>query len=101
MLRLLKFVFVFTFALLQIALVPIANAKPIRQYTEIEREDLKMLLGEKLYNQPGGGCWSCHGAEGMKADGVTEGRGLRGINHRIVKIQESQKSMAVNTVLNV
>ena len=72
MLSLLKFVFVCAFALLQIAFIPVAIAKPIRQYMEIEREDLKMLLGEKLYNQPGGGCWSCHGAEGMKADGVTE-----------------------------
>ena len=72
MLGLLKFVFVFTFALLQITLIPVATAKPIRQYMEIDREDLKMLLGEKLYNQPGGGCWSCHGAKGIKADGVTE-----------------------------
>ena len=72
MFYLLKSSFVFTFALLQIFLSYEVTAKPIRQYMEIDREDLKMLLGEKLYNQPGGGCWSCHGAEGMKLEGVTE-----------------------------
>ena len=72
MLYLLKSSFVFSFALLQIFFSYEVTAKPIRQYMEIDREDLKMLLGEKLYNQPGGGCWSCHGAEGMKLEGVTE-----------------------------
>ena len=72
MLSLLKICLIFTFALLQIVLIPVATAKPIRQYMEIEREDLKMLLGEKLYNQPGGGCWSCHGTKGMKLDGVSD-----------------------------
>ena len=72
MLYLLKSFFVFSFVLLQIFFSYEVTAKPIRQYMEIDREDLKMLLGEKLYNQPGGGCWSCHGAEGMKLAGVTE-----------------------------
>ena len=44
------------------------EANPIRQYIEIDRADLKLLIGEKIYNQPGDGCWSCHGAEGMKVD---------------------------------
>jgi len=43
-----------------------AVANPVRQYVEIDREDLKLLIGEKIYNQPGDGCWSCHGAEGIK-----------------------------------
>ena len=43
-----------------------AVANPIRKYVEIDREDLKLLIGEKIYNQAGDGCWSCHGAEGMK-----------------------------------
>lgn len=43
-------------------------ANPVRQYTEIDKADLKLLIGEKIYNQPGDGCWSCHGAEGMKVD---------------------------------
>ena len=47
-------------------------ANPVRQYIEIDRADLKLLIGEKLYNQPGDGCWSCHGAEGIKADGVSD-----------------------------
>ena len=72
MLYLLKSFFVFSFVLLQIFFSYEVTAKPIRQYMEIDREDLKMLLGEKLYNQPGGGCWSCHGVEGMKLEGVTE-----------------------------
>ena len=48
------------------------EANPVRQYVEIDRADLKLLIGEKLYNQPGDGCWSCHGAEGIKADGVSD-----------------------------
>ena len=44
------------------------EANPIRQYIEIDRADLKLLIGEKIYNQPGDGCWSCHGATGMKVD---------------------------------
>ena len=48
------------------------EAKPVRQYMEIDRADLKLLIGEKLYNQPGDGCWSCHGTAGIKADGVTD-----------------------------
>ena len=43
-------------------------ANPVRQYIEIDKADLKLLIGEKIYNQPGDGCWSCHGAEGMKVD---------------------------------
>ena len=43
-------------------------ANPVRQYTEIDKADLKLLIGEKIYNQPGDGCWSCHGAEGMRVD---------------------------------
>ncbi len=46
--------------------VAIVEANPVRQYMEIDRADLKLLIGEKLYNQPGDGCWSCHGAEGIK-----------------------------------
>ena len=53
-----------------LSLFVVANveANPIRQYIEIDRADLKLLIGEKIYNQPGDGCWSCHGAEGMKVD---------------------------------
>ena len=52
--------------------VAYVGANPVRQYMEIDRADLKLLIGEKLYNQPGDGCWSCHGAEGIKADGVSD-----------------------------
>ena len=45
------------------------EANPVRQYMEIDRADLKLLIGEKLYNQPGDGCWSCppwtNGATGV------------------------------------
>ena len=53
-----------------LSLFVVANveANPIRQYIEIDRADLKLLIGEKIYNQPGDGCWSCHGAEGMKVN---------------------------------
>ena len=44
----------------------------LMEFLSIDRADLKLLIGEKLYNQPGDGCWSCHGAEGIKADGVSD-----------------------------
>ena len=47
-------------------------ANPIRSYSEIENIELKLAIGKKIYNQPGDGCWSCHGAEGVKADGVNQ-----------------------------
>ena len=55
-------------AVLSLFVVANVEANPIRQYIEIDRADLKLLIGEKIYNQPGDGCWSCHGAEGMKVD---------------------------------
>ena len=67
-----KVLFICIFVSLQNYVTEQVLAKPVRQYIEIEREDLKISLGEKLYNQPGDGCWSCHGAEGMKMSGVTE-----------------------------
>ena len=44
------------------------NAKPIKEYVELERNDLALFIGEKIYNQPGDGCWSCHGTTGIKID---------------------------------
>ncbi len=43
-------------------------AKPIKDYVELERNDLALLIGEKIYNQPGDGCWSCHGSTGIKIE---------------------------------
>ena len=44
------------------------TAKPIKEYVDLDREDLALFIGEKIYNQPGDGCWSCHGSTGMKTD---------------------------------
>ena len=44
------------------------EAKPIKEYVELDREDLALLIGEKIYNQPGDGCWSCHGSTGIKTE---------------------------------
>ena len=55
-----------------LSVVTTVEANPVRRYMEIDRADLKLLIGEKLYNLPGDGCWSCHGAEGIKADGVSD-----------------------------
>ena len=43
-------------------------AKPIKEYVDLDREDLALFIGEKIYNQPGDGCWSCHGSTGMKTE---------------------------------
>ena len=43
-------------------------AKPVKKYIELEREDLALIIGEKIYNQPGDGCWSCHGSKGIKIE---------------------------------
>ena len=44
------------------------TAKPIKEYVDLDREDLALFIGEKIYNQPGDGCWSCHGSTGVKTD---------------------------------
>ena len=41
------------------------TAKPIKEYVDLDREDLALFIGEKIYNQPGDGCWSCHGSTGV------------------------------------
>ena len=63
-----KFILSALATVLPLFVVANVEANPIRQYIEIDRADLKLLIGEKIYNQPGDGCWSCHGAEGMKVD---------------------------------
>ena len=63
-----KFILSALATVLSLFVVATVEANPIRQYIEIDRADLKLLVGEKIYNQPGDGCWSCHGAEGMKVD---------------------------------
>ena len=63
-----KFILSALATVLSLFVVANVKANPIRQYIEIDRADLKLLIGEKIYNQPGDGCWSCHGAEGMKVD---------------------------------
>ena len=63
-----KFILSALATVLSLFVVGNVEANPIRQYIEIDRADLKLLIGEKIYNQPGDGCWSCHGAEGMKVD---------------------------------
>ena len=60
-----KFILSALATVLSLFVVANVEANPIRQYIEIDRADLKLLIGEKIYNQPGDGCWSCHGAEGM------------------------------------
>ena len=47
-------------------------ANPIREYKEIDNFELKLAIGKKIYNQPGDGCWSCHGAEGAKSGAVDQ-----------------------------
>ena len=44
------------------------TAKPIKEYVDLDREDLALFIGEKIYNQPGDGCWSCHGSTGVKTE---------------------------------
>ena len=61
-----KFILSALATVLSLFVVANVEANPIRQYIEIDRADLKLLIGEKIYNQPGDGCWSCQGAEGMK-----------------------------------
>ena len=63
-----KFILSALASVLSLFVVANVEANPIRQYIEIDRADLKLLIGEKIYNQPGDGCWSCHGAEGMKVN---------------------------------
>ena len=63
-----KFILSALATVLSLFVVANVEANPIRQYIEIDRADLKLIIGEKIYNQPGDGCWSCHGAEGMKVD---------------------------------
>ena len=63
-----KFILSALATVLSLFVVANVEANPIRQYIEIDRADLKLLIGEKIYNQPGDGCWSCHGAEGMKVN---------------------------------
>ena len=63
-----KFILSALATVLSLFVVANVEANPIRQYIEIDRADLKLLIGEKIYNQPGDGCWSCHGAAGMKVD---------------------------------
>ena len=67
--NLLKFLFFSNAILLLLGSFGFCFANPIREYFEIENVELKLAIGEKIYNQPGDGCWSCHGAEGVKADG--------------------------------
>ena len=70
--NLLKFLFLSNTMLLLLGLFTLFYANPIREYFEIDNAELKLAIGEKIYNQPGDGCWSCHGAEGVKADGVNQ-----------------------------
>ena len=42
--------------------------KPVKDYVTLERADLALVIGERIYNQPGDGCWSCHGSKGNKVD---------------------------------
>jgi hypothetical protein len=67
-----KFILLALVLMFPLFVVTNVEANPVRQYMEIDRADLKLIIGEKLYNQPGDGCWSCHGAEGIKADGVSD-----------------------------
>ena len=70
--NLLKFLF-FSFALLLIVgQYTLGFANPIREYHEIDNFELKLAIGKKIYNQPGDGCWSCHGAEGAKLNAVDQ-----------------------------
>ena len=70
--NLLKFLFFSNTLLFLLGSLAFCFANPIREYSEIENVELKLAIGKKIYNQPGDGCWSCHGAEGVKADGVNQ-----------------------------
>ena len=71
MLSSLKILLASNIILALISSLGIALANPIREYKEIDNIELKLEIGKKIYNQAGDGCWSCHGAEGIKADGVS------------------------------
>ena len=70
--NLLKFLFFSNTLFFLLGSLAFCFANPIREYSEIENVELKLSIGKKIYNQPGDGCWSCHGAEGGKADGVNQ-----------------------------
>ena len=70
--NLLKFLFFSNTLFFLLGSLAFCFANPIREYSEIENVELKLSIGKKIYNQPGDGCWSCHGAEGVKADGVNQ-----------------------------
>lgn len=71
MLSSLKILLASNIILALISSLGIAHANPIRQYKEIDNIELKLEIGKKIYNQAGDGCWSCHGAEGIKTDGIS------------------------------
>ena len=62
-----RFIYV-SFCMLLLVSINCANSKPIREYLELDNAEIKLLIGEKIYNQPGDGCWSCHGSKGIKID---------------------------------
>ena len=70
--KLIKFSFFCNALLLMLMSFEFGFANPIREYKEIDNFELKLAIGKKIYNQPGDGCWSCHGAEGVKADGISQ-----------------------------
>lgn len=70
--KLTKFSFFCNALLLMLMSFEFGFANPIREYKEIDNFELKLAIGKKIYNQPGDGCWSCHGAEGVKADGISQ-----------------------------
>ena len=41
------------------------EAKSINEYVSIDNEEILFEIGKMIYNQPGDGCTSCHGTDGM------------------------------------
>ena len=68
----LKLLFISVALLLIVGPIKFGFANPIREYREIDNFELKLAIGRKIYNQPGDGCWSCHGAEGAKSGTVDQ-----------------------------
>ncbi len=41
-----------------------SKGEELFDYIWLENQSLALEIGEKLFNEPGDGCWTCHGADG-------------------------------------
>ena len=41
-----------------------SKGEELFDYIWLENQSLALEIGEKLFNEPGDGCWTCHGTNG-------------------------------------